>query len=218
MLKRVFERGDTLIEVLFAISVFSFVVVGSLAIMNQGTAAAQRSVEITLVREQIDAQAETLRFLHSSYVNRYQSGGIEFDTTDRDPITNQLITSPAEEWYKLKQYVDTADLAADDYDNTSCPTSPLPGSFIVDPKAAKFVSTSSSLIPVDDGYAQITYNAGGAVARGIWIRAISSTTSTDAGETSAGYVDYHIRACWGSAGVSLPITIGTIVRLYEPRG
>ncbi|MBJ58357.1 hypothetical protein CMN24_01415, partial [Candidatus Saccharibacteria bacterium] len=57
------ERGDTLIEVLFAVTVFSFVVVSSLAIMNQGTAAAQRSLEISLVRQQVDAQADSLRFL-----------------------------------------------------------------------------------------------------------------------------------------------------------
>jgi type II secretory pathway pseudopilin PulG len=223
MLKRVFERGDTLIEVLFAVSVFSFVVVGSLAIMNQGTAASQRSVEITLVREQMDAQAETLRFMHDSYVAVYQSG-ITFNTTDRDPVTNELITSPAEEWYMLKQYVDSVDLSSDDYDNTSCPVTPLPGSFAVDPKNVKFVSGATSLVPAesppDTGFAQLTYNANGtlAAAKGIWIRAISADTSSDQGEGTAGYVDFHIRACWGSAGVSLPLTLGTIVRLYEPRG
>ena len=55
-------RGDTLIEVLFAITVFSLVVVTSLAIMNQGTQAALRSLQLTLVRQQVDSQAEALRF------------------------------------------------------------------------------------------------------------------------------------------------------------
>lgn len=218
MLKRRLQRGDTLIEVLFAVSVFSFVVVGSLAIMNQGTAASQRSVEITLVRQQIDAQAETLRFMHDSYVAVYQPG-ITFDTTDRDTSGN-LRTSPAEEWYKLRQYVTTANLKVDDYDNSSCPTTPLPGSFAVDPRNVAFVSSPNSLQTAGTSYGQVTYNSSGALAavQGLWIRAISSDTSTDQGETNAGYVDFHIRACWDSSGLPLPMTIGTIVRLYEPRG
>ena len=74
MLGRQKNRGDTIIEVLFAITVFSLVVVSSLSIMNQGSATAQRTLEISLVRQQIDAQAETLRFLNTSYVAAYQAG------------------------------------------------------------------------------------------------------------------------------------------------
>lgn len=218
MLKRRLQRGDTLIEVLFAVSVFSFVVVGSLAIMNQGTAASQRSVEITLVRQQIDAQAEALRFMHDSYVAMYQSG-ITFDTTDRDASGN-LETSPAEEWYLLREYVNAANLTTDDYDNSSCPTTPLPGSFAVDPRNVTFVSSPTSLQTAESSFAQTVYNADGALAgvKGMWIRAISSPTSTDQGETNSGYVDFHIRACWDSSGLPVPLTLGTIVRLYEPRG
>ncbi len=218
MLKRRFQRGDTLIEVLFAVSVFSFVVVGSLAIMNQGTAASQRSVEITLVRQQIDAQAEALRFMHDSYVAVYQSG-ITFDTTDRDASGN-LITSPAEEWFILREYVDTANLTADDYDNSSCPTTPLSGSFAVDPRNVSFVSSPSVLEVAGSSFAQVAYNTNDTLAgvRGMWIRAISSPDSTDPNQANTGYVDFHIRACWESSGLSLPMTLGTIVRLYEPRG
>jgi len=68
---RSLQKGDTLIEVLFAVTVFSLVAVGSLSIMNQGTATAQRSLEITLVRQEIDAQAEALRFIHDSYIAAY---------------------------------------------------------------------------------------------------------------------------------------------------
>src|SRR5687767_10750024 len=66
------ERGDTIIEVLFAVTVFAMVAVGSLSIMNQGTGSAQRSLEVTLVRAQIDAQAEAIRFIHQAYVTAYQ--------------------------------------------------------------------------------------------------------------------------------------------------
>mgnify|MGYP007031190970 CR=1 FL=1 len=85
-----FRPGDTLIEVLFAFSVLSLIIIGSLSIMNQGTLAAQRSLEITLVRDQIDAQATTLRFLHDAYVAAYQPN------LTYDPAT------PAGQWALLK--------------------------------------------------------------------------------------------------------------------
>ena len=58
------SRGDTLIEVLLAVTVFSLVAVGALSVMNRSVAIAQQSLETTLVRQQIDAQAEMLRFVH----------------------------------------------------------------------------------------------------------------------------------------------------------
>lgn len=58
------QRGDTLIEVLLSVTIFSMVAVGTMTVMNQGVAIAQQSLEITLVRQQIDAQAEMLRFVH----------------------------------------------------------------------------------------------------------------------------------------------------------
>ena len=60
--RRARTAGDTLIEVMFATTVFSLVVVSSLSLMNQGVASAQRSLEITTVRQQMDGQVETLRF------------------------------------------------------------------------------------------------------------------------------------------------------------
>lgn len=69
------EQGDTIIEVLFAVAVFAMVGVGAMSIMSQGTAAAQRSLEITLVRQQMDAQAEAIRYIHQSYVASFQKNG-----------------------------------------------------------------------------------------------------------------------------------------------
>jgi len=211
-MKRRLQRGDTLIEVLFAVSVFSLVVVGSLTIMNQGTAASQRALEITLVRQQIDAQAETLRFMHDSYVAVYQPG-ITFNLTD-----NQ--TSPAEEWYKLRQYITTSGLTADTYQNGNCPTTPLPGSFAVDPRNVAAVTSQASIQPALGTSAQISYNSNGtlAAANGLWVRAVASPNSSDPAQANTGYIDFYIRACWDSFGLPLPSNQATIVRLYEPRG
>ena len=60
------KRGDTIIEVILAVTIFSAVAVAALTLMNSGTAISQRSLETTLVRHQVDSQAEMLRFISSS--------------------------------------------------------------------------------------------------------------------------------------------------------
>ena len=62
--RSMFNRGDTIVEVVFAVTIFSMVAVGAISIMNKGVAIAQQSLEITLVRQQIDSQAEMLRYIH----------------------------------------------------------------------------------------------------------------------------------------------------------
>lgn len=209
---RLKQRGDTLIEVLFAISVFSFVVVTSLAIMNQGTVTSQRSLEITLVRQQIDAQAETLRFMHDSYVAVYRSG-MTFNTTD-------AITSPAEEWYKmLNSIIATGKTSASGV--SDCPATTPTGSFVVDPLNVRYAPTVGETLP-GNMFAQIVYNNDNSFnsANGLWIEAIRSRTNMadNGNQSNTGYIDFHILSCWDSAGSSIPSTQGTIVRLYEPRG
>src|SRR5690349_17320208 len=101
-MQRVKQRGDTIVEVLFAVTVFAMVAVGSMAIMNQGIASAQRSLEITLVRQQIDAQAEAIRYIHKAYVAAYQKGGLAPTGTAgewkkmTDKVTGKGANSPSD--------------------------------------------------------------------------------------------------------------------------
>jgi prepilin-type N-terminal cleavage/methylation domain-containing protein len=62
------HRGDTLIEVLFSITIFALIAVITVNLMNNGVATAQKSLEMTMARNEIDAQAEALRFVHNSYL------------------------------------------------------------------------------------------------------------------------------------------------------
>ena len=64
MKRRHSARGDTIIEVVMAVAMFSMLAIGIMALMNSGIAMAQRSLELTLVRQQIDSQAEMLRYIH----------------------------------------------------------------------------------------------------------------------------------------------------------
>lgn len=210
-------RGDTLIEVLFAVSVFSLVAVGALTIMNQGTTISQRALETTLVRQEIDGQAETLRFLHDSYVASYRPG--QTFNPSATPVT------PFEQWQAMLESIKETDAAsASDFGATAdaCPDPPT-GSFILDTRNAVFVGPSEDKLRSAESYAQIEYDTAGAVpvltaSRGIWIEAVrSDTNDSDQYQANVGYIDFHIRACWFGPGQNVPITIGTIVRLYEPR-
>ena len=63
------KKGDTLIEVLLAVGIFSMIAISVVAVMSGGTSEAQLALETTLTRQEIDAQAEALRYIHDSYIN-----------------------------------------------------------------------------------------------------------------------------------------------------
>ena len=64
-----FKRGDTLIEVMFAVSVFGAMMVGGLAIMNGSYARTMASLQLTMARNAIDSQAEALRFVNGAAIS-----------------------------------------------------------------------------------------------------------------------------------------------------
>lgn len=61
------KKGDTLIEVTLAVGIFSMIAVAITAVMSSGTAGAQTALETTLTREEIDTQAEAIRFIQTAY-------------------------------------------------------------------------------------------------------------------------------------------------------
>jgi hypothetical protein len=99
-----------------------------------------------------------------------------------------------------------------------CPTT-VPGEkpFILNARTATVWNVTPAM-SVPDGslppFAQVIYNSDSSInnAYGLWIEAVPSTNLD-----GPGFVDFHIRACWNSAGSAAPATLGTIVRLYEPR-
>jgi prepilin-type N-terminal cleavage/methylation domain-containing protein len=188
---KAFNRGDTLVEVLFAVAVFSLVAVGALSIMNQGTASAERSLEITLARQQIDAQADTLRYLNASFIAGSPAGTAE--------------------WRKI-QPIANNNAQATDYNSTSCV---VPNNvFVLNTRKAQFADNISPGPATT--FPQVRYDGVDNVtsAEGLWVEPVGSLgTGNQAG---INYIDFHIRACWDSPGQSFPVTIGTIVRLYEP--
>lgn len=183
-----FTRGDTLVEVLLAVTVFSMVAVGTITVMNEGSNAAQRSLEITLVRQQIDAQAEALRAAHQAYL-----------ASDTSPMWPQIAAKP-----------DTST------DLGSCPRTQaeINGAFVMNPSNADvldnwFASISSVDAPP---YAQLTDN-NGLKSYGIWIE----KQSIGGSDGDPGRYDLSVKACWFGAGMGeTPMKLQTLVRLYDP--
>ncbi|MDO5762150.1 MAG: type II secretion system protein [Bacteroidales bacterium] len=62
------KMGDTLIEVALAIGIFAMVAITIASLVSSSMSGAQLSLETTVTREQIDAQAEALRYIHASYI------------------------------------------------------------------------------------------------------------------------------------------------------
>lgn len=194
MLSKYHQRGDTIIEVLLAITVFSLVAVIVITVMNQATNAAQRALEITLVRQQIDAQTEALRAAQQAYTRMVKQD--DKDNSVWAGLIDGVTTTP--------HSVSTAD---------GCPTNTdLAGSdaVIMSPEDASLLSNVKS---INEAGAPIYAQVAGGTAYGLWIertkRQAASSSIPDA-------YDFRIRACWQGAGTgTTPMEIETITRLYD---
>lgn len=201
--QRSVQRGDTLIEVLFAITVFSLVAVISISIMNKGAAMAQRSLEITLVRQQMDAQADLVRLSHAAYIN-------DMDST----------TGPGMIWKNIRDNPVSSGSTLPLDGSGDCQTN-VPGSFVIArtaPGATNITIQRFSQVLPASVYSKVDVNrtiTRPVAAEGLWMQAVR-VRSADTSVNVDAY-DVHIRACWDSVGSDVPATLGTIVRLYEPR-
>lgn len=189
------EQGDTIIEVMFAFVIFSLVVVSAFSIMNKGVATAQRSLEVTLVRQQIDGQVAMIQHIQQT-----------------DPVL----------WTQIKSMVvDTAGVFGAE---TQCPEAKdlLDKNDFFIATTADGSSPSVVHIQSDQDYKKATtYSLVDVFGRtsashiptayGLYMRMVKSDGWTDANHS----YDLNVRACWDSVGINVPVTIGTVVRLFD---
>lgn len=197
------KSGDTIVEVLFAITIFSLIAVAAVTLMNRGLALSRQSVEITTVRQQIDGQAESLRFLHNSYVDAYVPGA------------TYAANSPAGRYASImSSYTKTS---ATSFGGSAPCRIPDGTKFVINPNTAR-VEANSLKFRNAEIYSKLVYQESDSSViqniDGMWVEAVRSTAAQGGG---VGFIDFHIRACWDVPGRSTPMTLGTIVRLYDPR-
>lgn len=175
------QTGDTIIEVLLGVTLFSMVAVSALTIMNRGMAVAQRSLEITLVRQHIDAQAEMLQYIHHKANSGRPEYAAVWNNLPKNDVAKEVIGSGKKE----------------------CPTNFSNGEFALRPTAGSIARVSRYLSPAT--YAQQS----GEDSYGLGVQLVRV-------EGGRAY-DAYIQACWYTPSSSVPMTIGTIVRLYDPK-
>ncbi|MBQ3436830.1 hypothetical protein IJG26_02680 [Candidatus Saccharibacteria bacterium] len=84
------RKGDTLIEVTLAVGIFSMIAIAVVSVMSGGTSSAQSALETTLAREEIDTQAEALRFIQSAYISDKDSSNTRYQKLWQE-ITSKAI-------------------------------------------------------------------------------------------------------------------------------
>lgn len=83
------KKGETIIEVGLAISIFATVALIAIGLMSSGINSAQSALEITMARNEIDAQAEAIRFVHNSFLS------------ERELSENKDASGSSQQYHKL---------------------------------------------------------------------------------------------------------------------
>ena len=235
------RRGDTIIEVMFSIAVFTLVSVISINLMNSGLTTTQSSLEQTAARSEISSQAAALRFIHNGYVAEFEYPeishyvGVWEQIADRAIDSGELLNlqdiSDCGAMYDSAAFRDnnpfiintrrlgaSGSLTVEDIDGAVV----TPGLLSLANSTAPFVL--STLNP------RIIFSGAGdsdtelreedeyrdiARVEGIWITAVRGDVYEVTGIPK--YYDMYVRTCWVAPGRQYPTKLGTIVRLYNPQ-
>lgn len=226
------KRGDTLIEVLIAVTIFSIAALSAVGIMNHGLNNTQAALETTMARTEIDAQAESLRFIHDSYA----SG----KNVDAFKATWQKIIN-------LSQDPDTADFTADITDcSKAYEQNPdnhdslfTQNAFVLNsrkieesasPDDVVIASATNPIFTETPVNPRILYGADSesfyddlsietiSQVEGIWVVAVRDHHLEEGEDvaTSVEYFDFYIHTCWNTPGNSTATNLSTTIRLHNP--
>ena len=219
------KKGDTLIEVTIAIGIFSMIAIGVASVMSSGSSGSQTALETTLAREEIDVQAEALRFIHSARISSRSDSDNPYDT-----IWNAITASAIDGG--------TMDASTAQFNPSSCQALYnrendnsvfAQHAFILNPRAldssqngvfrASEASDASVFTPTTT-HPRLVFDASGnnLRAEGIYVIAVKDAGTNIVGYDSAepAFYDFYIRTCWYGSDNERPSTISTVIRLYSP--
>ena len=235
MVKHVGKKGDTLVEVTLAVGIFSMVAISIVSVINGSTSSAQTALEATLTREEIDAQAEALRFIHASANTEdgegpYHNIWTQITTlalANDDNSIKDYPPSTCDSLYTGDTAISSNAFVVDTHKLSSINASTEPGD-VVKQKSTLFqqAATYPHLVYTYDN----SDNVGSLVKEGtddsltlkyvdgIYVLAIkdSGTNIVGKGDNIPAYYDFYIRTCWYGAGERKASTISTVIRLNNP--
>ncbi len=238
------KRGDTLIEVIFASLIFSIIIVSVTGMMNRGLTTVLAAGERTAARDEVNAQAEALRYIHNGWTAEKQNNPATWQyekiwrgITGRAIEASQLPTLHSADVNCGGAFtetgrafvINTRNLRLGDASNlvgargdatvvtySTTATAASGGLFVAPPLYPRIVYKSSAGSgETSEGVIQETVNYNWMFqVEGIWIFAVKSERMI-AGDQPEFY-DFHIRTCWWPPGSTTPDNAATIVRLYNP--
>ncbi len=243
--KSSFKAGDTIVEVVFAFAVFSLVSVIGISIMNRGSEMSQNALELNLVRNQINSQAESLRFLHENYIRELSNAAPNTDPTsitaagEWRKVTGKSRITPGVDLRIQASTPDKLKTMLGAQGQCKYPDRSNNNAFVLNPrsKPPKVLAASSRgswpsgfiggennrMLKTPSSYARLVFGPEGSAEAEADTNQISTSTGLKSVEgiwierlDGAGYYDFYIRACWSSASSSTASTLETVVRLYEP--
>ncbi len=238
------KKGDTLIEVTLAVGIFSLVAIAVVAVVNSSTSGAQSSLETTLAREEIDTQAEALRFIQASYVNSGTANKLSANDKYKD-LWKEITDNAAEPTARLDYNPSSCQEL---YDVSSSSILKQGSTFIINPRMlgsddvkniviwARDNSTDFNLASTypriiygstdDDGTDDDLLSEGTnniSKVEGLYVMAVKGPETVVVQEggsapvkLEAAYFDFYIRSCWYAPGANTPSTISTVIRLHNP--
>ncbi len=221
------RKGDTIVEVLFAVSILGFVIMVMLQLMQQGSSAAQLALEITLVRNQMNTQAEALRMMNAAAQHRERAQEAGASSEKYFQMWNEVLRQGkgVDSWDDIDAWDEKVGRSVCHIPEKkfiiNTRNMPNVGSIINDSKSFSHAAVFSRVVYGDaftdgamdnnkiDGYTRF-YKS-----EGMWIQ-FDKVDGTDDESPAVAY-DFHIRACWETPGKSQPIKLGTIIRLHQPQ-
>lgn len=234
------KRGDTLIEVTIAVGIFSLVAIAIASVMSGGMSGAQTSLETTLTREQIDTQAEALRFIHAGAVagdGEYKKLWDNITANATNGIPNWS-TSEGESEYPFLQYAPESCaglydknswdyMARSDGSNSIKPfvinTAKLGGEDSLIEAVGSDGNLKTDIFAQSPTYPHLANDGASQKVFGLYVFAVKggcskkgSTPDADCPNEHTSFYDFYIRSCWYGIDAKQPSTISTVIRLHDP--
>ncbi len=236
------KKGDTLVEVMFAIGIFSLVAITITSVLMSGSSNMQTSLETTMARNEIDAQAEALRFIHQGYIAEKSDEMSGPYTSLWNQIVNLAKSNDAALARNSANVVEFRPSTCSVlYDENAENGLKKLNAFAIDTQnigsenAVKKYGLSNEGNFVESSlYPRLFYSNtdydGALLARSTILRGIEGlfivgvrdqdTTSVVKDDEqlngSTAFYDFYIRSCWYGYGKKTPTTISTLIRLYDP--
>lgn len=206
------RRGDTLIEVTIAIGIFSMIAIAVVAVMSSGTSGAQTALETTLTREEIDTQAEALRFIQTAYaVNKNDTETNHYAKLWKKIIGN-AINMKEGTWTENRQQAvlqyhpnDCKELYNPSASSTGVNADPNSDikdhAFVINPRMLGLFNPNSSDSTINLDSVYIPYSSNRLTEASIYPRLIYTNTDSVAGSQDALIDDTEKNRLWRAEGL-----------------